>query len=249
MQILDEPLEFLLDEASFDPSTKTVEHLAELPGIHIVRNMLSAAECQSIIENGFEPREGVTHPVVWRKWSENPDAEHAKVGVRTVYKAEDQAAALWERAKHFAPQRVTTIAKGVRTTWQAIGLSDRLKFVQYRAGQTFPCHVDGAKIVSEDEKSQVSVLFYLDSTNGGELRFLNPPPGAVGMVPGEGECTLITELKPEPGMMVFFSHKPYLHESAPLLSGRKFVIRTDVMYRAESRETTGEPDRAEALPA
>ena len=41
---------------------------------------------------------------------------------------------------------------------------------------------------------------------------------------------LTVAVKPEPGMALVFEHEQ-LHEGAPVTAGRKYVIRTDVMYR------------------
>eukprot|EP00300_Choanocystis_sp_HF-7_P041742 c8528_g1_i2.p1 GENE.c8528_g1_i2~~c8528_g1_i2.p1 ORF type:complete len:262 (+),score=43.17 c8528_g1_i2:100-885(+) len=247
-QILEEVLDVHI-AADIDLSGAPTETLAPLlPRVHILRNALTAGECEQLISAGFNIRE-CTHPVVWRKWDTDPHAQD-KVGKRTIYKADDVAGMFWKRIGSHVPARVTTISHGVLSTWEAIGVSDRLKFVQYTAGQDFPMHVDGPKVISDDERSQVSVLFYLDSTDGGQLQFFDPPGGDIGMgAATKQEPTYITQIAPEAGMCVWFSHKPYLHQSARLVSGRKYCIRTDIMYRRISTEPTSEADRLEALPA
>jgi hypothetical protein len=40
------------------------------------------------------------------------------------------------------------------------------------------------------------------------------------------------EIKPERGMALVFVHRQ-LHEGAPVVQGRKYVLRTDVMYAPE----------------
>eukprot|EP01139_Manchomonas_bermudensis_P023884 Amastigsp_a841700_941.p1 type:complete len:267 gc:universal Amastigsp_a841700_941:975-175(-) len=250
-QILDEPLGFSLNNEDFDAHARTlsVETLAPLlPGVSFVRDMLSAAECETIIATGFDIRD-CTHPVVWRKWAADPAAEEAKVGRRTIFKDAVVAAQLWHRVRPFVPSRVVTVSKGLKQVWEAIGLSDRLKFVQYQAGQDFPAHVDGAKVEADDVRSQISVLFYLDSTDGGQLQFLQAPNSDLGMgAASKAEPTFITEITPERGMCMWFSHKPYLHQSAPVIKGRKFCIRTDVMFRRVSSEPTEEDAFPEARP-
>jgi hypothetical protein len=40
-------------------------------------------------------------------------------------------------------------------------------------------------------------------------------------------------IEPERGMALIFAHG-YLHEGGEVLAGRKYVLRTDVMYAANS---------------
>jgi hypothetical protein len=41
---------------------------------------------------------------------------------------------------------------------------------------------------------------------------------------------LETPVKPKPGMTLVFQHELW-HEGAPVTRGRKYVLRTDVLYR------------------
>ncbi len=50
---------------------------------------------------------------------------------------------------------------------------------------------------------------------------------------GSTDFDLVGSVVPETGMALLFEHR-VLHQGAPLLEGVKYVMRTDVMYRAPS---------------
>jgi predicted 2-oxoglutarate/Fe(II)-dependent dioxygenase YbiX len=120
------------------------------------------------------------------------------------------ARSLWQRIAPFVPTRVEDRI--------ALGLNERFRFYRYDVGQTFAPHYDGSFRRSNGEQSQMTFMVYLnDGFVGGETKFdLRYPYGEVSIVP-------------EAGMALLFLH--YLrHEGAPVRSGRKYVLRTDVMY-------------------
>jgi prolyl 4-hydroxylase len=125
---------------------------------------------------------------------------------RTILDDPDLAAAWWERVRPFLPERIDR--------WLACGVSARFKYYRYDPGQKFAAHRDG-RVVHDDEVSQLTFMVYLNGeVGGGETDF--PPLGL--------------SVRPEAGKALLFKHK-LLHEGAAVLSGRKYVIRTDVMYR------------------
>lgn len=121
------------------------------------------------------------------------------------------AADLWAKIESFIPAG--------RHGWQATGLSERFRFYRYDEGQKFARHYDGYIETPDGATSHLTFLVYLnDDFDGGETRFypfhLDEP---------------IT-VRPELGTAVVFVHRQ-LHEGMPVLRGRKYVLRTDVMYR------------------
>lgn len=174
---------------------------------HIFRidNFLSADECDRYLI-----------------WSEQQGYEDAKVQIdgrqveyksirnnqRILFKDESLAEKLWQR---FEPCAINTFGN---TT--AIGLNELFRFYKYEPGQRFKKHRDGSYVRSELEASYFTLLLYLnDDFEGGETRFET------------------TEIKPEKGMAVVFAHD-IKHSSEPVLSGIKYVLRTDVMFRLNS---------------
>jgi hypothetical protein len=114
------------------------------------------------------------------------------------------AQAIWERVRQFVPDTL----KGYR----ARGVNERFRFYRYDLGQTFRWHRDGSFRRPDGEKSRLTLMVYLnDDFEGGETRF---------------EDTMIRPVK---GMALVFVHH-LLHEGAEVIRGRKYVLRTDVMY-------------------
>jgi prolyl 4-hydroxylase len=115
---------------------------------------------------------------------------------------------LWARIEGLVPAAVGD--------WYAVGLNERLRTYRYEPGQHFDWHRDGAFVRSSEERSLLTVLFYLnDDFLGGSTDFTTQG--------GELQVT------PRRGMALLFDH-PLCHRGAPVLRGTKYVLRTDVMY-------------------
>jgi hypothetical protein len=121
----------------------------------------------------------------------------------------DRALWIWERLAPMFPA-----ALGV-PGWRPVGLNERLRYYRYDPGQFFRPHADGYFARENGERSFLTFLVYLnDDFYGGETCF----PGDV--------------IRPERGAALLFSH-PVLHESRVIDYGRKYVLRTDVMFQEE----------------
>ncbi len=101
---------------------------------------------------------------------------------------------------------------------EACGVNERFRVYRYEPSQRFAPHYDGHYARPDgSEVSGWSILIYLsDDFDGGETRFLPPEP--------------LTEVVPEQGMALFFRHD-MLHEGVEVTRGRKYVLRTDLMFR------------------
>lgn len=170
-----------------------------------VENFLTAEECD-----------------VFLKRFENNDFEEAKVnidGEQTMFKSirnndrilffdEGLAEELWYKIKAFLPSEL-----GV---YKAVGLNEMFRVYKYSKGQRFKMHMDGAFERNENELSFYSFLIYLnDDFTGGETVFRN-----------------IESVQPQKGNALVFRHKNR-HEGKEVVSGIKYVLRTDVMFRKE----------------
>ena len=123
---------------------------------------------------------------------------------------------LWARAEPFIPSPFK-----FRT---ASGLNERFRFYRYDVGQTFRPHQDAA-FGRNDEVSQLTFMVYLnDGCQGGETNIYMQDDGLTL------ENDAIVRVAPERGKALVFAHL-LLHEGARVLGGRKYVMRTDVMYR------------------
>ena len=118
------------------------------------------------------------------------------------------AAVLWERVEPFVNAIEFT---GMRP----VGVNERLRFYRYDPGQVFRWHRDGFYQRPNGQRSRLTYMVYLnDGFEGGETKFREPRP---------------IDVKPQKGMALLFSH-PLSHEGASVTRGRKYVLRTDVMY-------------------
>jgi len=117
---------------------------------------------------------------------------------------------LWQRAQPFLPATIHE--------WRASGLNERFRFYRYDPGQRFAPHFDGYFERNDRERSQLTFMIYLNADfTGGETRFYDT------------DQRLHVTVRPERGMALAFAHLQ-LHEGAEVVSGRKYVLRTDVMY-------------------
>lgn len=185
--------------------------------IFTVSNLLSPEECAEYItltENiGYTPA-GLT---VGK--DEYMMAPNVRNNDRVILDDEQRAADLWCRIAEYVPTRIDN--------WTAIGLNERFRFYRYDPGQRFAPHGDGAYMRRNGDHSRLTFMIYLnDGFEGGDTRFylnhnyfelLDP-----NVIPD-------VSVVPETGMALCFRHE-LRHEGARVIQGRKYVLRSDVMY-------------------
>jgi len=99
-------------------------------------------------------------------------------------------------------------------------LNERFRFLRYDPGEEFKTHLDGSYVRPDgSEKSFLTLQLYLnEGFVGGETTFVaNYSEARVPVVP-------------ETGMVLIFEHHLW-HKGSKLIEGRKYVIRTDIMYK------------------
>lgn len=171
-----------------------------------IKGLFSAGECDDLVRLaegiGFDAAPVTTG----RGFVLMPDVRN---NTRVMLDDVPRAAALWTRMGRFASAR--------RDGLQTVGLNERFRFYRYEPGQFFRWHRDGAFVRSEDERSLFTAMVYLNDTfEGGSTDFdLDDEP---------------VRVRPERGMVLLFDHR-LRHQGAPVVRGRKYVLRTDVMYR------------------
>lgn len=182
--------------------------------IGTMAGFLSAAECDDNIQfgesKGFEDAPVSTgQGMVIMKDVRNND--------RVMFDDPERAQALYERlAVHLSPR--------FQKKWTPVGLNERLRLYRYDVGQLFNWHYDGHFARSNGERSMFTFMVYLnDDFEGGATSFSHVDYG----VPSIGDMVRITPVK---GMALLFHH-PILHRGDAVTAGRKYVLRTDVMYR------------------
>jgi prolyl 4-hydroxylase len=122
---------------------------------------------------------------------------------RVIIDDKDRAEKLWERIQEYIPK-----LEGL----SPVGVNERFRFYRYDPGQKFAWHRDGCYQRENGEKSYLTFMIYLnEGFEGGETSF------RIGKIP------------PKQGRALFFLH-PLLHQGDEVSKGRKYVLRTDVMY-------------------
>jgi prolyl 4-hydroxylase len=130
------------------------------------------------------------------------------------------AAELWARARPLMPQ------VGGR---EAVGLNPRIRFYRYDVGEAFAPHYDGSYSPGDGTESRLTFMVYLnDGCEGGGTNFY-APGGTVRL-----------EVRSERGKAMIFAHL-LLHEGAAVTGGRKYALRTDVMYRRPDPDDVRRP--------
>jgi hypothetical protein len=112
---------------------------------------------------------------------------------------------LFAKAAEFLPQG--------QENYKLMNFNEMIRIYKYSPGQRFKMHRDGSYIRNENEKSFYTFMIYLnDDFEGGETEFEN-----------------LFTVAPKKGTALVFYH-PLRHEGKTLISGQKYVLRTDVMY-------------------
>jgi predicted 2-oxoglutarate/Fe(II)-dependent dioxygenase YbiX len=99
---------------------------------------------------------------------------------------------------------------------RAVGANERFRCYRYTPGQWFKPHYDGAFVRNASEHSLLTLIVYLNHDfEGGRTAFLD-----FGI-----------DATPQAGSALLFQHR-LLHEGCSVVAGTKYVLRSDVMYRA-----------------
>lgn len=179
--------------------------------IFVIHDFLTPEQCRSFVDRseraGYEGAT-ITTPAGFVMDKEIRDNARLMVDDAAL------AGELWQRARPFLPERIDD--------WRAAGFNERFRFYRYDPGQKFAPHFDGCFRRSKGEESHLTFMVYLnDEFSGGETRFYSY------------ESNLRASVRPKRGMALVFIHNQ-LHEGAPVVTGRKYVLRTDVMYTLEA---------------
>lgn len=172
------------------------------PTIWTLPGFLSASECADLIAQ-----------------SETLGYEEAKVSLssgavkmpglrnnyRLIFTDDGLAARYWEMLQSAVPESIDGTV--------AVGLNEQFRFYKYGVGQRFKRHIDGRFRRNEQEESRITFMVYLNEDYiGGETKFDD------------------VTIHPQTGDALCFIHEQK-HESVPITSGIKYVLRSDVMYR------------------
>lgn len=181
--------------------------------VFTIKNILSRAECAECI--ALSENLGYTEVPITpnRAFERRPNIRNSG-----CVKLDDPKSAsdLWKRVSNYIPSKIGE--------WRAIGLNEHFRFYRYNPGQRFTIHYDDSYHRPNGEASLLTFMIYLNEDfEGGETCFYPPYDHA-----RESSISVV----PAIGMALCFVHA-LPHEGAPVIRGRKYVLRSDVMYRAD----------------
>jgi predicted 2-oxoglutarate/Fe(II)-dependent dioxygenase YbiX len=179
--------------------------------IQVLTGAFDAAECDALIRLA----EGIGfHDAPITTGAGFVMAPDIRNNTRVMLDDVPRAAALWDRLAMHVPAR--------DGRFRAVGLNERFRFYRYEPGQQFDWHRDGAFVRRDGDRSLYTLIVYLnDGFTGGTTDFSLP----------QLDEPLVIE--PERGMVLLFQHH-LRHRGAPVISGVKYALRTDVMYRHDA---------------
>ena len=199
----------------------------------VLHNVFTPDECRAMIDaseaRGYEPA------LVNIGVGQRLDTDTRKSS-RNIWDDEPTAGVIYDRIRAHLPEKGTFGYHGAPESWKCHGLNERLRILRYDPGEYFKPHMDG-NYMREDgsnERSLCTVMLYLNTGGGvdyegGETNFV---PNYRSLM-AEGRDAV--GLTPTVGDVLVFSH-PVLHEGAAVTKGRKYAMRTDVMYTEVEEE-------------
>ncbi len=174
--------------------------------IFLIENFLSEKECVSLIEKSEQI--GYEEAKVQTGLNTASMIKGIRNNERILYKDGDLATELYNRVIQFLPHKIGKL--------EICGLNELFRFYKYNPSQRFKMHRDGSYKKNDCEESFFTFLIYLnDDFEGGETEFEN-----------------LFTIKPKTGSLLLFHH-PYRHEGKVLISGTKYCLRSDVIYKIE----------------
>ena len=104
-----------------------------------------------------------------------------------------------------------------------LGLNERLRFLRYDKGMYFKPHFDfkfSREVEGKRQESKLTFQLYLnEGMKGGATTFIDAPLEKNNVA-----------VNPKVGQVLIFEHKVW-HEGSILEDGRKYAMRTDIMYQ------------------
>lgn len=219
------------------PPMNSIERIDLLEGdgrAMLLQKFLSPLECCDLIEQA-------------ERFGLRSCGYSAKIRVsdRVVVMGEDLAATLFERAQPYLgdieiwqDSSGTTWPLGARRdarpgVWSPTGLNPCFRVCRYDPGGFFLPHHDEGFDYDREHLSLKTFMIYLnDVFEGAPTTFYNdrqrhyrePDPS-----------TVLYALHPERGSCVIFNQRT-THDGGRLVSGQKYILRTEVMYRYRGRQ-------------
>lgn len=180
--------------------------------IFLIHDFLSPEECEHLI--AASERTGYEEASINTLYGPQLRPE-VRDNMRVILDDDALAAEWFHRAAPLLPNRIGK--------WEVIGLNERFRYYRYDPSQSFKRHYDGSYSRRNGDTSLLTFMVYLnDGYVGGNTEFYHPNDKPKASV------------SPKRGAALVFEHLQ-VHEGAAVEEGRKYVLRTDVMYTRKPR--------------
>jgi len=178
--------------------------------IFILHNVLNAKECQDFID--------LSERLGYEELAEY-DSDY-RSNTRVITEQTELANEILNRIRSEVPNQKQVD----KQQWVLTTLNERFRFCKYVAGQHFSPHMDAYFQRSTTERSFLTFMIYLSSQfEGGATCFLRKRQSA------SASNTTFTHI-PTVGSVLIFQHDIF-HEGQVLISGTKYLMRSDLMYK------------------
>ncbi|KAJ3098124.1 hypothetical protein HDU97_004308 [Phlyctochytrium planicorne] len=259
--------------ASPSPSNMTLEtiHLGgevdtqQKRKAYVLRNVLTPLECQTLISFAESQHRESGEPLCQLKLSDDGRNNQYVSTHRCVLRSPGFAELMWKRVSPILekydeqvrddfvltcegdnedPYMVGKTWK-MHGTWRVKGLNEVWRLARYDTDGHFGPHRDGVLQLGLNLRSMKTFMFYLNGDfEGGGTHFVQDQGlfrDETGKIRAQ-DGTIISKIQPEQGMAIIFNHN-LLHEGGTLLSGKKYILRAEIMYtRISPLETTPEQE-------
>ena len=176
----------------------------------LVDDVLAPAECEALMRRIDASSPAVAPITTGRGFEMRPDIRNNE---RVIFDDVALAADVFRRLQPFIPAELRE--RDGLLLGRAVGLNERFRGYRYSEGHRFAPHFDGAFARNERECSELTLLLYLnDGFLGGATAF----------------CDWEVRVVPKRGQALLFQHA-IRHEGCAVDGGRKYVLRSDVMYQ------------------
>lgn len=200
------------DSSQISKEVLDLGHISESGKLaFLLHNVFTVEECESLIK--LSEKTGYSEALV-----------HIGGGRQVLMKGYRDGYRVMIDDRAFVQCLLQRIASHLPTPFKGenlLEINERLRFLRYDKGDQFQPHCD-ASFGRPDNSAEtlITLQIYLnDNFKGGETTFLHRRCGTSKCIP----------VVPKTGMILVFEHN-ILHEGSLVKQGRKYTIRTDVLY-------------------
>ena len=233
-----EDVKRLLDERN---DVRIVETSSGIEDVILLKGVLTELELSSLVED-LDNNDWIPVGINGMK-SDYKEGDLIGSYRLSCYEPE-LAEELFDRVRSFVPNvlnldEYAMTEWGGHADWELIGINPLFRFIRYTEEGLLVTHYDRSFVESEDVRSLLTLVLYVESAgDGGETRFVvdvqkNLPLDKRDLSDWDRNAyidELEGSVKGDAGDVIVFNHL-HLHDSTPIVDGRKTIMRTDFMYK------------------